>query len=251
MKKDDKKLYGIICTALGGIFVIAGIVLFILNNYMNLYAQKTVATILSEYNVTAEDGSTYKMLEICFKVRGDLVTTTMEMHEDIPPEKLDIEVYYNIKKPRMILDAGWNFLPLLVSFLGLLIVIPGLSFLEILGIKIFEQGKDKYTGNEKNKRKAQIMERLENNVLPFIGAVGITVFGIIMVVLKAGWWYWIFIVGGGIMDVYFGIEIVPALLDLRKENGIRNIKAEVIDTDMSLELKKEEKKSLTEDEKRI
>ena len=250
MKKDDKKLYGIICTALGGIFVIAGIVLFILNNYMNLYAQKTVATILSEYNVTAEDGSTYKMLEICFKVRDDLVTTTMEIHEEIPPEKVDIEVYYNIKKPKMILDAGWNFLPLLVSFLGLLIVVPGLSFLDIVGIKIFEQGKENQTKEVKNKRKAQIMERLENNILPFIGALGITVFGIVMVILKAGWWYWIFVAGGGIMDVYFGIEIIPALIDLKKETGIRNIKAEVIDTDMSSELKKEDKNQKEEKEKK-
>ena len=250
MKKDDKKLYGIICTALGGIFVIAGIVLFILNNYMNLYAQKTVATILSEYNVTAENGSTYKMLEICFKVRDDLVTTTMEIHEEIPPEKVDIEVYYNIKKPKMILDAGWNFLPLLVSFLGLLIVVPGLSFLDIVGIKIFEQGKENQTKDAKNKRKAQIMERLENNILPFIGALGITVFGIVMVILKAGWWYWIFVAGGGIMDVYFGIEIIPALIDLKKETGIRNIKAEVIDTDMSSELKKEDKKQKEEKEKK-
>ena len=250
MKKDDKKLYGIICTALGGIFVIAGIVLFILNNYMNLYAQKTVATILSEYNVTAEDGSTYKMLEICFKVRDDLVTTTMEIHEEIPPEKVDIEVYYNIKKPKMILDAGWNFLPLLVSFLGLLIVVPGLSFLDVVGIKIFEQGKENQTKDVKNKRKAQIMERLENNILPFIGALGITVFGIVMVILKAGWWYWIFVAGGGIMDVYFGIEIIPALIDLKKETGIRNIKAEVIDTDMSSELKKEDKNQKEEKEKK-
>ena len=250
MKKDDKKLYGIICTALGGIFVIAGIVLFILNNYMNLYAQKTVATILSEYNVTAENGSTYKMLEICFKVRDDLVTTTMEIHEEIPPEKVDIEVYYNIKKPKMILDAGWNFLPLLVSFLGLLIVVPGLSFLDIVGIKIFEQGKENQTKEVKNKRKAQIMERLENNILPFIGALGITVFGIVMVILKAGWWYWIFVAGGGIMDVYFGIEIIPALIDLKKETGIRNIKAEVIDTDMSSELKKEDKNQKEEKEKK-
>ena len=150
----------------------------------------------------------------------------------------------------MILDAGWNFLPLLVSFLGLLIVVPGLSFLDIVGIKIFEQGTENQTKDVKNKRKAQIMERLENNILPFIGALGITVFGIVMVILKAGWWYWIFVAGGGIMDVYFGIEIIPALIDLKQETGIRNIKAEVIDTDMSSELKKEDKNQKEEKEKK-
>ena len=114
MNKLNNKNVGMGCTILGGIFFIAGIVLFIMYNSVNLYAQKTEATIVSKYNVdTTEEEESYTMLELAYKVGNEMVYTTYSKDEEIEEDFTSLEVYYNIKNPKEILGVSesLSFLP--------------------------------------------------------------------------------------------------------------------------------------------
>ena len=119
MKKLNNKTVGLICLILGGLFFLSGIVLFILSNSINLYAQKAEATILSRYEVETDEP--YIMLELAYRVGEEMVTTTDSFREEISEDVISKTIYYDIRNPEKLLDAGWNFMPLVTAFMGLII----------------------------------------------------------------------------------------------------------------------------------
>ena len=118
-EKLNNKNVGIACIVIGGIIFVAGIVLFVLYNSVNLYAQKADATIVSRYTVNSqEDDEPHMMLELAYRVGDEMVYTTESVFEEIPEEELNREIYYNVKNPKEVLDAGWHLEPIVPSAFG-------------------------------------------------------------------------------------------------------------------------------------
>lgn len=235
MKEKNRKISGYICLVLGGIFLLAGIVLFIMSNWVNLYAEKTSAMIVSQYDVKNSNGEYYKMLDVVYRVRDNVISTTMEYYGELEPDTVTLDIYYNMKNPKMVLNGGWTFWPLLISFLGVIIAIPGLSFLGIIGIELFESRGISDNATERNKNLALYKEKIENNGLPFLGAAGMLIFGIVMVIVDPHWYVWIFIVAGAIIAVYFAIELIPAVISWVKLKKVPDLKIVVSDTNLDEE----------------
>ena len=128
MNKLNNKNVGLGCAILGGIFFVAGIVLFILYNSVNLYAQKAEATIVSRYNIESEKDP-HVMLELAYRVGDDMVYTAYSVNREIEEEETLIDIYYNIKDPKQVLEAGWHLEPIMPSCFGILILLTGLYYM--------------------------------------------------------------------------------------------------------------------------
>lgn len=250
MKKLDNKTVGLICLILGGIFFLSGIVLFILSNKVNLYAQKTEATIMSRYEVDTDEP--YTMLELVYRVGDEMVNTTDSFRENIPEDQLSIEIYYDIRNPERLLDGGWNFIPLATAIMGLVVIFPGLYYMNILTFGIEPAKKPDKNASKIDKEYYEAREKMENDYIPLFGAVCFTAFGIIMLFVQKGWWQWIFIGVGALAILYVAIDIVPAtsrFLSVRKMKKMKNIKVKTVVVDDDFEqFEENEKEEKSENE---
>lgn len=216
---------------LGGLFFLSGIVLFILSNSINLYAQKAEATILSRYEVETDEP--YIMLELAYRVGEEMVTTTDSFREEISEDVISKTIYYDIRNPEKLLDAGWNFMPLVTAFMGLIILFPGLYYMKILTFGIEPHKKPGKNASKWDIEYYEAREKMENDYIPLFGAVCFTAFGIVMKVLQSGWWQWLFIGVGSIAVLYVTIDIIPATskyLALKKVNKLKK-KSVTVDDD--------------------
>ena len=246
MNKLNNKNVGMGCTILGGVFFIAGIVLFIMYNSVNLYAQKTEATIVSKYNVdTTEEEESYTMLELAYKVGNEMVYTTYSKDEEIEEDSTSLEVYYNIKNPKEILEAGWHLEPIIPSCFGILILLTGLYYMGIVSFGLEPAKKPGAKASEFEKKYYDARERTENSFIPLLGIVSFIVFGIFMIINKSGWWAWIFIVAGAIGAVYLLTDFIPAVNEFMALRRIKKFKGRTLSVDddfESFELEKLDKK---------
>lgn len=235
MKRINNKTLGLICLILGGVFFVGGIVLFILNNAVNLYAQKTEATIVSKYAIESEEGNR-TMLELAYRVGSEMVNTTYSTTDEIDEETISMDIYYNIKNPKEVLDAGWNFESLIPIFFGILIVFIGLYYRDVfaIGPDSFASGKKKKTGDW-DKKFYELKERLENGIIPLFGVLSFIAFGIYLVANKRGWWAWVFIVVGCIAAAYFLIDVIPALSEFIVLMRIKKYKEKSLSVDDDFE----------------
>jgi len=92
-----KELLGWGCIILGGIFVVAGLVLFIMSNRMNLQMKKTEATILAMYDMQLDNGLKHTMLDLSYRVGDRVVMTTYDYPGVLPKEEATIDIYYDIR----------------------------------------------------------------------------------------------------------------------------------------------------------
>lgn len=254
MKEEKQRdLLGIISIVLGGVFVIAGIVLFFMSNYMNFQLQKTEATVIGMYDITLESGLKHTMVELSYRVGDELMLTSYEYPGKLDEETLVLEVYYNIKEPGMVVDVGWSFEPLLVLALGVLMLIPGLYMKGILKSDLISGSATSITSGKMTKEFYDARSRTLEGLLPMVAGVLFTAFGIFMLIKDMGWWAWLFIIVGIIELLYIGMDFIPALItwiQITKVNKVAGkVKVYDVETDGELKAQSEDKKEESKDTK--
>lgn len=224
-EEKKKELLGWVCMILGSIFVLAGVVLFLMSNKMNLQLRKVTATVLAAYDLTDENGLKHSMLELMYEVGGENVFTTYEYPGVLDEYEITVDVYYNIKEPGMVMNIKWSWEPLLVSAMGVLVLVPGLFMKGFIKNSIFEisvptENSDNITKELYNAKKIVV-----ENMLPMLAGVLFVTFGIVMLVIRGSWWSWMFICVGALEVLYIGMEYVPAVITWIKLSKIEKLKA--------------------------
>ena len=251
MNKLNNKNVGLGCAILGGIFFVAGIVLFILYNSVNLYAQKAEATIVSRYNIESEKDP-HVMLELAYRVGDDMVYTAYSVNREIEEEETLIDIYYNIKDPKQVLEAGWHLEPIIPSCFGILILLTGLYYMGIVSFGLEPAKKPGAKATEWEKKYYDARERTENSLIPLLGIISFIVFGVFMLVNKSGWWAWIFVVVGALGAIYLLADFIPAVNEFIALKRLKKIKKHTLSVDddfESFELERKGKKSVKEENK--
>ncbi len=243
-EERQQKFLGLVCTLIGGAFVLAGIIFFIMSNYMNFQMKKTDATVIAMYAIETIDGEQHTMTELSYRVGTELVFASYEYPGVLSEETASLDIFYNIKEPTMVFDGEWMWQPLLVLVLGVPVLITGLYYLGIIkleALKLTAPSKNAST-NQKELYKAQ--KNTVENILPMLAGILFIAFGIIMLISRGEWWTWMFIVIGAVELLYIGMEFIPALLtwiNLSRVNKLKK-KAKVYDVEMS-----EDKESESDD----
>ena len=251
MNKLNNKNVGLGCAILGGIFFVAGIVLFILYNSVNLYAQKAEATIVSRYNIESEKDP-HVMLELAYRVGDDMVYTAYSVNREIEEEETLIDIYYNIKDPKQVLEAGWHLEPIIPSCFGILILLTGLYYMGVVSFGLEPAKKPGAKATEWEKKYYDARERTENSLIPLLGIISFIVFGVFMLVNKSGWWAWIFVVVGALGAIYLLADFIPAVNEFIALKRLKKIKKNTLSVDddfESFELERKGKKSVKEEKK--
>lgn len=239
-EERKQRLLGLVCTLIGAAFVIAGIVIFIMSNYMNFQMKKTDATVMALYQIDTVEGERHTMVELSFRVGTELVFASYEYPGVLDENTVALDVYYNVKDPTMVFDIGWYWQPLLVLLLGLPILVTGLYYLGVIKFEAFKlippDKKATNTQKEVYKAKKSVFE----NILPMFAGILFVTFGIIMLIMNRGWWAWMFIVIGIVELLYIGMEFVPALIIWIGYARVNKLKNKVKVYDVEVEQDKED-----------
>ena len=179
----NNKNVGTACAILGGLFILGGIVLFILYNSVNLYAQKADATIVSKYRVESEDDP-HTVLELAYRVGDDMVYATDSYYGEIDDETVNLDIYYNVKDPKQILDAGWHFEPVIPAAFGVLILLTGLYYTGHISFGFEPAKKPGKDSSDWDKKYYAAKEKAENALIPMLGVISFVVFGVFLVVFR-------------------------------------------------------------------
>lgn len=230
----NNKNVGTACAILGGLFILGGIVLFILYNSVNLYAQKADATIVSKYRVESEDDP-HTVLELAYRVGDDMVYATDSYYGEIDDETVNLDIYYNVKDPKQILDAGWHFEPVIPAAFGVLILLTGLYYTGHISFGFEPAKKPGKDSSDWDKKYYVAKEKAENALIPMLGVISFVVFGVFLVVKKTGWWAWIFIAVGAIGIIYLLTDLIPAATELNALRKIKNFKGKAVSVDDDFE----------------
>lgn len=230
----NNKNVGTACAILGGLFILGGIVLFILYNSVNLYAQKADATIVSKYRVESEDDP-HTVLELAYRVGDDMVYATDSYYGEIDDETVNLDIYYNVKDPKQILDAGWHFEPVIPAAFGVLILLTGLYYTGHISFGFEPAKKPGKDSSDWDKKYYAAKEKAENALIPMLGVISFVVFGVFLVVNKTGWWAWIFIAVGAIGIIYLLTDLIPAATELNALRKIKNFKGKAVSVDDDFE----------------
>lgn len=238
---DEKNriILGRVCAIFGAVFIIAGIVFFIMSNFSNLQMEKTEATIIAMYEIDTQEGDRHTMLELSYRVGSEVAYTTYEYPGILDEGVTTLELYYNIKQPTMLFDAGWYWSPLWVLLLGIPILCVGLYYMGILKMEMFELSAPDKKATNMQKELYMAKKTTFENILPMLAGVLFVVFGIIMFIKRDAWWTWVFIVVGAIELLYIGMEFIPALVNwisLSRVNKFKSkVKAKVYDVEVDSE----------------
>jgi len=230
----NNKNVGIACVILGGVFLLGGIVLFVLYNSVNLYAQKADATIVSKYRVESEDDP-HTVLELAYRVGDDMVYATDSYYGEIDDETINMDIYYNVKDPKQILEAGWHFEPVIPALFGVIILLTGIYYMGYISFGFEPAKKPGKDSSEWDKKYYVAKEKAENALIPMLGVLSFVVFGIFLVVKKTGWWAWIFIAVGAIGIVYLLTDLIPAASELIALRKIKKVKVKTVSVDDDFE----------------
>lgn len=226
-EEKQKNLLGYACIIAGGIFIIAGIILFIASNHMNLQMHKVEAEIMGRYDMTLDSGLRQTMLDLAYRVGDEMVQSSYVYPGIVEEDVLYIEIYYNVKEPTMVLEGKWLFEPLLVVGLGVIILIPGLMMKDILQLKEFRLKKPGKNAGQKEKELYEAKKTVIEDILPIVAGILFVVFGIVMLLTNGAWWCWIFIIAGGIDILYIAMEMIPAAVRWRQLVSIDKLKGKV------------------------
>ena len=232
--KLNNKNVGIACAVLGGLFVLAGVVLFILYNSVNLYAQKADATIVSKYRIESEEDP-HTMLELAYRVGDEMVYTTYSCYEEIDDDTVNMDIYYNVKDPKQILDAGWHFEMIIPAVFGVMILLTGLYYMGLISFGLEPAKKPGENSSDWDKKYYMAREKAENALIPLLGVISFIVFGIFMVVRKSGWWAWIFIAVGAIGVIYLLTDLIPATSEFFALRRVKKFKGKTVSVDDDFE----------------
>ncbi len=242
-----KEILGMACLILGGLFILVGLVFFVINNFNNLYGKKVQATILSSVSVTTSDGSPLTLMELMYPVGGKNITTTYNMNGKLEDGQGFIVIYYDARNPKMIIEAGWSFETLFLAILGAFVFMLGLYYKGITDFGIVEMDKPGEDAPERVKKTYETKERVVNGLFPSIGALIFIAFGLVMFFTKHNPWMWAFVGAGGLAFIYFSLDMVPAMIELHRLNVAKKFKGNIVDTSLdameSKSKKKKDKKS--------
>ncbi len=250
LMKDAKnrELIGKICLFLGGLFLLAGLVFFVINNRVNMYAKKVSATVLSSVSLTTSDEKQRTMLEILYRVGDENITTTYDYEGVLKEGDVFLEVYYDVREPKKIIEAGWTFEPLFMALLGLIIFLLGLYYKGITDFGIVEMKEPDKDAPERVKKTYEARQRVGNSVFPLLGGFVFVAFGLVMVLTRGNHWMWIFVGIGGLVILYFLTLLIPALMELHRLKVAKKFRGTVVDRD-NLEVKDKKEKSTDKDDK--
>lgn len=224
-ESKQKQILTMVSLIAGGIFILAGIVLFFASNYMNFQLKKADATVISSYDMILETGEKHSMVEISYRVGNEMVLTTYEYPGVLSPDVSALTVYYDIKNPGMVIDITWSVEPIFVLVLGAILLVVGLYMKGILKVGNIVNDSDIKAGDKRGKELYEAKRKVAENTLPMLAGILFTVFGIIMVAMDKGVWAWIFIIAGAIELLYIGMEYVPALITCIKINKVNKLAA--------------------------
>ncbi|MBQ7766744.1 MAG: hypothetical protein IJ397_07875 [Lachnospiraceae bacterium] len=236
MTEEKKlKLLGTISAVIGAVFIIAGIVIFFMSNYMNFQMKKAEATIIGMYNIETTEGEKHSMLELSYRVGSEMVYATYEYPGVISDDVTTLEIYYDVKQPTMVFDSGWYWEPLLVLLLGIPVLLVGLYYMGIIQMDAFKLIPPDKKATNMQKELYTAKKTVMENALPMLAGILFLVFGIVMIVSDRGWWAWIFVIMGLIELIYIGMEFMPALftwIQLSRVSKLK-VKATVYDVDVT------------------
>lgn len=240
LDEESRSVLGWILMVVGAAFALAGIIFFVMTNKDNLFAQKVTATILNRYTINQEEGTTLAdeqryILDLAYKVGDEMVFSACKYTGVVDENKVDIDIYYNIKDPEQIMIVKWSFEPVVLFVIGLLILCPGLYYTEICSFGIKERKKPGPQSSEAKKKLYEAGEQIENNAIPMVGSFVFLLGGVIMKLLGSGWWTLTFMIVGLLGMVYFSLGLFPAINDYRKFNIAA--KSKVVKKDDLLEKK--------------
>ena len=239
---SKKEKLGMLCLVLGGLFLAAGLVFFVLINFRNLSAKKVQATILTKVSIYKDDSDEKQtLLTVMYPVGTENVTTSFTYDGEFDNDSAFMTLYYDARNPKVVMDAGWYFEPVFLAVLGLLVFLCGLYYKGITDFGIVERKKPRETAPENDKKMYELSERAANGLFPAIGGLIFIIFGVLMLVFRHNYWMWIFIVLGILAVLYFSYDMVPAMLELHQLKVATKFKGKVVDTDK--DMKKAEKKN--------
>ncbi|MBR6094378.1 MAG: hypothetical protein IKP92_05055 [Lachnospiraceae bacterium] len=243
---NKKEKVGLLCLILGGLFLAAGLVFFVLINFRNLSAKKVQATILTKVSIYEDDSDKKQtLLTVMYPVGTENVTTSFTYDGEFENDSAFMTLYYDARNPKVVMDAGWYFEPVFLAALGLLLFLCGLYYKGVTNFGIVERKKPDDNAPENEKKIYELSERSANGLFPAIGGFFFIVFGVLMLILRHNYWMWAFIVIGILAVLYFGYDMIPAMLELHRLKVAQKFKGRVVDTDKDLKKadKKSEKKS--------
>ena len=241
---DDKKnreLIGIICIFLGGAFILAGLVFFVVNNRNNIYGKKVSATVMSSVAVTTSDGKKMTLLEVMYPVAGENITTTYDYPGELEEGEVFLTLYYDARNPKLIINAGWTFEALFLALLGGVIFLLGLYYKGITDFGIVEMKKPDANAPERVKKTYEARERIANGLFPSLGGLVFIAFGLVMVFTRHNYWMWFFVGIGALVILYFSLIMVPAMIELHQLKVAKKFRGTVVDRS-DTDLKKESEK---------
>ena len=242
--KTDKKsnhdanrdFWGYTCIIGGALFCILAIVFFILGNKMNFYAQKTEATIISRSDLETRDGKKKLMLEVSYKVGNEVVVTNFEYNDvTLPEDTVMMDIYYDVKNPKQIIVDGWSFHAVFGFVLGTMVLVMGLCIKGIIFKHwcIFETQPPK-KASKYEKQVFTIRKKALENLFPFAAAFLSAVYGLTMIILDGGWGTYIFLILGAGAMIFFGRELIPALLEWNKLYRLSKMDIEIQVSDIEI-----------------
>ena len=235
---------GKVCMFLGGLFILLGIGFFVANNRNNLYGKRVSATVLSSVTATTSDEKKITIMEVMYPVGDKNITTTYQYPGELKEGEVFLNLYYDARNPKVIIQAGWTFEALFLALLGAVIFLLGLYYAGITDFGIVEMKKPDESAPERVKRTYEAKEKIGNGLFPTLGGLVFVAFGIVMLVTRKNNWMWIFIGIGLLVVIYSSFEMVPAIFELRQLNMAKKFKGEVVDPDAALNEKDKKKKSV-------
>ena len=239
---NKKEKLGLLCLILGGLFLAAGLVFFVLINFRNLSAKKVQATILTKVSIYEENTDKKQtLLTVMYPVGTENVTTSFTYDGEFDSDSAFMTLYYDARNPKVVMDAGWYFEPVFLAGLGLLVFLCGLYYKGITNFGIVERKKPDDKAPENEKKIYELSERSANGLFPAIGGLMFIIFGVLMLIFRHNYWMWAFIVIGILAVLYFGYDMIPAMLELHQLKVATKFKGKIVDTDK--DMKKAEKKN--------
>ena len=229
--KKNRELIGIVCIILGGLFILAGLVFFVVNNRNNLYGKKVSATVMSSVEVNTSDNKKMTLLNVMYRVGNENVTTTYNYPGELKEGEVFLELYYDARNPKRVIEAGWTFEALFLALLGAVIFMLGLYYKGVTDFGIVEMKKPDESAPERVKKTYETRQRIGNGLFPSIGGLVFIAFGVVMVLTRHNHWMWIFVGVGVLIVIYFSLDMVPAIFELRQLKLAKKFKGQVVDTD--------------------
>ena len=186
---------------------------------------------MSSVVINASDKKKTTLLNVMYRVGNENVNTTYNYPGVLKEGEVFIELYYDARNPKRVIEAGWTFEGLFLSLLGAVIFLLGLYYKGVTDFGIVEMKKPDENAPERVKKTYETRQRIGNGLFPSIGGLVFIAFGVVMVLTRHNHWMWIFVGAGVLIIFYFSLDMVPAIFELRQLKLAKKFKGQVVDTD--------------------